>query len=690
MKVLIVIFCIIMIYGNHAIGQTSMSNDKWVEYVEDMAEDLEEGDERIETLFTDLSFLSEHPFDLNTATEEMFRRLPFLSDLQIDAIITYRQRYGNMLSIYELKNISALDWPTIELLLPFVYTGAPETGQRPVSTANILKYGSNELLMRYSQTLQQKQGYQSLPDSILQKSPNRKYLGEPFYQSIRYSYTFDERIQAGLLAEKDAGEPFLNSFHKGYDYYSAHILLRYIGVLKTLSIGDYKASFGQGLVLSHDFTPSRNAFMSQIQRRNNGFRRHYSTNEIDFFRGAAATLKWKDLELSLFYSYRLLDATSDSLTISSFKTDGMHRTQGDWEKRHNVPTQTFGGNIRYSSPQFVIGLTAIGYQFGSKKVEPNPEPYNVYYFRGNRNSNISLDYQFKHKQIKLFGETARSANGAIATLNALQWTPASYATGVILYRNYTRDYQAFYGNAFSQNTLVQNEEGLYLGIQLAPVARWKFTGYADIFRFPWMKFGVDAPSSGIEYMAQLEYTQLDKFSMYIRYRYKQKESNRVSDNLPEASILPDRQHRIRLQMVYEPSKALSLRTSIDLSVFSEARLTLPDTVSRGWMISQSFSWRPSPKRFQADLYAALFNTDDYASRIFSYEKNLTYVYGSTSFYDNGLHLSTVLRYFLTDRLAFSTKIGWTHYLNRDIIGSTLETIEGKNRTNLDLMVQWKF
>jgi len=156
MRILVIFTLIILIYCNHAWGQMLQSNDKWVEYIEELAEDLEEGDERLETLFADLSFLTEHPLDLNTATEDMFRRLPFLSDLQIEAIIGYRQRYGNMLSIYELKNIPALDWPTIELLLPFVYVGAPENSQRPISPSNLLKYSSNELLLRYARTLQQK------------------------------------------------------------------------------------------------------------------------------------------------------------------------------------------------------------------------------------------------------------------------------------------------------------------------------------------------------------------------------------------------------------------------------------------------------------------------------------------------------------------------------------------------------
>jgi hypothetical protein len=688
-----------LICSRHAVSQTVQPIEKWMEYIEELAGNLEEDDERIETLFTDLSFLAEHPFNLNTANVEMFKRLPFLSDLQIEEIIEYRQRHGNMLTVYELKNILSLDWPTIELILPFVYAGETESQTRSITPGYMLRYGSNELLIRYSRTLQKKQGYQSQPDSILLQYPNRQYLGEPFYHSIRYAYTYDERIQAGLVAEKDAGEPFWKRTHKGYDYYSAHVFLRYMGALKSLAIGDYKASFGQGLVMSHDFTPSRNAIISQVERRNNGFRRHYSTNEVDFFRGVASTIQLKNFELSLFYSYRRLDATADSTYISTFKTDGIHRLVSDRAKRQNVPTHTYGGNIRYATPQIVIGLTAIGYQFGDLIVKPNPAPYNLFYFRGNRNSNISVDYQYKSRQFKFFGETAMSANKAFATMNALQWTPASYVSALMLYRSYARDYHSFYGNAFSQGSTVQNEQGLYLGLQLTPIARWKISGYADFFRFPWLKYGIDAPSSGMEYMAQAEYSQLDKISIYLRYRYRQKESNRTIENRPEVELLPDRQHRIRFQFLYKPSVVFAARTAFDWSVFDEEMRTaaglqtLPNKaneVSRGWMISQSIGWKPSTLPLQADLYVSWFNTDDYSSRIYSYEKNLLYAFSSPSFYDKGTRLSAVIRLNLTKKLYISTKIGWTHYFERETIGSGLETIEGKNKTDLDLMIHWKF
>ena len=80
-------------------SQTLYSVDKWMEYIEEMASETED-EARIETLYTDLSYLAEHPFELNTVTEEQLRRLPFLSDLQIQKLLEYRSHYGKMVTLY--------------------------------------------------------------------------------------------------------------------------------------------------------------------------------------------------------------------------------------------------------------------------------------------------------------------------------------------------------------------------------------------------------------------------------------------------------------------------------------------------------------------------------------------------------------------------------------------------------------
>lgn len=683
------LFITLLVYlltnGYQLKSQTSYSVDKWMEYLEQLA--LETDDEaRIEALYADLSQLSEQPFELNTVSEEQLRRLPFLSDGQISNLLNYRIRYGKLVSIYELKNIDSFDFETISLLLPFVYIAELTVDKRPITVNNLLKYGSNELLIRYDACFQQKKGYCSYPDSVIGQYPNRKYTGEPFYHSLRYSYAYDERIQFGFVAEKDAGEPFWNAHHKGYDYYAAHLFLKDMNRwLKTLAIGDYKMSFGQGLVVSNDFTPSRSATVSQAERRSNGFRRHYSTNETDYFRGMAATLSLNKFDISLFYSFRRLDAGTDSNQVRSFKTDGLHRLVRDREKMHAVPMQAYGGNIRYATPNLCIGITALSYSFGRFTVSPEPQPYNLFYFRGSNHTNIGVDYLLKNSKVKLYGETALSANGAFATLNALQLTPASYFSFLLLHRYYDRRYQSFFGNAFSQGSTVQNEQGLYLAMQCTPVAGWKLSAYADVFRFPWLKYGIDAPSAGKEGMVQVDHVHNKQLSVYFRYKYKQKEQNETSGSGGSLRVAPYTQHRMRLQLQYAVSAVVSLRTSADGVCYREV-----GEKGQGWMISQSMGWKPVHIPFQTDLYAAFFHTANSSCRISSYEKNILYAFTMPSFYGEGVRTSCTFKWKLSRQLALSAKWACTWYADRDVIGTDLEAIDGSVKMDLYALLRWKF
>ena len=664
-------------------GQDVNTVEKWMEIINELAEDAEENAESLEKLFEELSSLSENLLNLNHATAEQLRQIPFLTEVQIAEILDYRQKQQEFVSIYELKNLRLLDMETIDLILPFVYVGEIDKS-RPFTLKNIAKYGKNELLLRYDECLNEKAGYQEVHDSILQRYPNRKYVGEKFYTSLRYSHAYDNRLQVGLVAEKDAGEAFWNKHNKGYDYYSIHAVLKDIGKIRTLAIGDFKVSFGQGLVISNDFTPSRSSILSQVERRNNGFRRHYSTNENDFFRGVASSVSLGKFDVSAFYSNRAASATADDQTITSFKTDGLHRTVGDLEKKGNIRKQTAGGNVRFASSGFLIGVTALTYSFGGLAVDQTPQPYNRFHFRGEQNANGGVDYSWKYRQVVMFGETAISSNGAMATLNAVQWSATSGLKTLILHRHYDRKYHAFYGNAFSQSSTVQNEDGLYLSMVWSPFAFWKLSGFADFYRFPWLKYGIDAPSSGQEYMIQTDFSKIKNTTLSARYRYRQREKNWTDGN--EVSIIPFKQHRIRLQMTNKPGQSFHFRTTFEGNIYDEN----VSQVTRGWVISQSAGWKSEKSPVQADFFIAYFKTDNYNTRIYSNEKSILYSYSIPSFYGEGIRLISVLRYNITPKIYFSMKIGWAHYYDRNTIGTGLEAIDGSNKVDLQTQISWKF
>lgn len=671
-KTIIKVFITIFITLQHVNAQEDYAVDKWVEYLEEMAS-LTDNQSSVETLHAELSYLSEHPLDINRVGVGDLLKLPFLDETQANEIVQYREKSGRFLSVYELKHISSLDFETISLIVPFIAVKDYSVDKVPLSVNNVFRHSRNELQIRLDRCFQQKAGYGSYPDSILDKYPNKKYVGEPLYTSLRYSSSFDDRIYLGLVAEKDAGESFFRKRNKGYDFYSFHLLFKDMNRwLKTLAVGDYKVSFGQGLVMSHDFFMSKSALVTQMERSNNGIRRHYSTNETDFFRGIASTLSLKNLDISLFYSYKQLDGNVENSEILSFKTDGLHRTELDLKKKNSIAMNTFGTNMRYSKPFGHIGFTALYYTFGNLNVNPDPQPYNLYYFRGNDNTNLSIDYRFSHKKLKIYGETAISANGALATLNALQLTPASYFSFLLLQRYYDKKYHAFYGNSFTQNSMVCNEQGVYLGLKFHPFAYWQVSAYADVYKHPWLRYGVDKPSEGSEYMMQIDWNRKKNLSFNARYRYKDRTEYC--------------RQQLRAQLLFMPLEGVVLKTSLDGNLYKKEN----QDAHHGYMISQSIGFNKEQKPIRADLYVAWFDTQDYFTRMYSYEKNILYAFNSNSFYGKGIRVATTLNCKVKSKLSLAAKFGLTKYLNQDTIGSGLDMIEGSLKTDLLVMVGYVF
>ena len=75
-RLFIILSIILLINSYYANSQIEYTVDKWIEYVEELALETEDT-ERIESLYADLSYLIEHPFDLNAVTEEQLKRLPY-------------------------------------------------------------------------------------------------------------------------------------------------------------------------------------------------------------------------------------------------------------------------------------------------------------------------------------------------------------------------------------------------------------------------------------------------------------------------------------------------------------------------------------------------------------------------------------------------------------------------------------
>lgn len=682
----LLIICIsVLLPVNNLYSQTNTTLD-WEEIAGQMVTD-EEGEEKdMLNQLNDLQELKEHPLNINTITKEQLEAFPFLTDIQIEHILYYLYVSGPMQTIYELQLVEDMDRQTIQYLIPFIYVGEKEKEENTILLKSLLKYGKQEVITRLDIPLNRKEGYQPDVDNVLITNPNKRYIGASFYHSFRYSFRYKDRISFGLTAEKDAGEPFfVKGNKKGYDFYSFYFLVCNLKHLKALAVGNYRLSFGQGLVMNTDYSLGKSSSVSTIGSKSAGIKKHSSTDEYNYFRGIATSYQIKDWVLSAFYSHRKLDAIVENELITSLKKDGMHRIVRDFEKKNQATNQLIGSNLTYYSQCFQLGVTAV-YNFFNYLFIPEVKPYSVFYPQGKNFFNLGVDYKYRWSKFYFFGESAIGKGGGVATLNVIRFAPVSGYQILLLQRYYAKDYRSFYARSVSEGSGVQNENGWYFGIEGKPMKYWKFFVYADFFRFPWLRYGVDKPSSGFDGLVEVTYSPKKNLTMFARYRYKVKDKNYKDEERNIRSVLPYIQQKLRYQLGYVLQDNLSLRTTLDLTWIHPEGVS----VSKGFMLVQTISYALPSLPLKIDLHYALFDTDDYASRLTSYERGVLYAFSMPSFYGQGVRFALNVRYDFNEHLMLITKYSQTKYNDREEIGTGLEMIKGNKKADINVQLRYKF
>ncbi len=651
--------------------------------LEDILEDLSVNndiDNSVNTLnweneLEELSTRLQEPVNLNTATREQLEQFPFLSDIQIEHLLAYIYIHGQMQTLYELQLIEDMDRQTIQHLLPFVCIKAinNEPAFRWKSLLkSAAKYGKNEVLTRTDIPFYKRKGYE------------HTYLGASVYNSVKYSFRYSDRLYAGVVAEKDAGEPF-GALHNryGYDYYSFYLLLKNCGRLKALAVGNYRLSFGQGLVISTDYLMGKTIYASSFNNRSSGIKKHSSTDEYNYFRGVAATIALsKDWDVSGFYSHRSLDGVITDEAITSIHKTGLHRSQKEADKKNLFTMQLTGGNVSYQHNRIHLGITGIYYLF-NRPYEPELTGYSKYNLHGNNFYNLGIDYAYRWRRFSFQGETAIGKQGW-ASLNRLQYSPIQNTQIMLIHRFYSYDYWAMFAHSFGEGSTTQNEQGYYLGLETSPFAYWKFFASFDLFSFPWKRYRVSKSSRGTDGLLQATFTPRANLSMDLRYRYKQKERDLTGSK--GTLTLPIFHHQLRYRLNYFLGDVLSSRTTLDYNHFhSQDR-----AADKGYQVTQMISSRLPWTRLFADVQGSYFSTDSYDSRTYASEKGLLYTFYTPSFQGHGFRCSIRLRYELNKHWLFITKFGETVYLDRNEIGSGNDLIHGNKKADIQMQLRIKF
>lgn len=659
--------------------------------IEDLIENIaESSDEEIDytSLYDDLNFLLSNPLNLNTAKRSDLEKLQVLNDFQINSLLNYLKTNGAMLSIYELQLVHGFSTIEINQILPFITISEIQVDDH-FKIKNALKFGNHQLFLRTQRVIEEQEGFSSISDSALMKNANSRYLGNEYRYYTKYKYNYKNKIYWGFTAEKDPGEEFFTGSNpNGFDFYSGHLQINDIGIIKTITLGDFQAKFGEGLVLWSDMGLSKSSYVLNIRKKSQGLKKYSSTNENIFMRGAGTTIAIKNIDISVFYSKKQIDANiQDSIdneiaSVSSFQNTGYHSIPSEIEDENAISEQIVGGNITYNHSNFKIGLTAVNYKYGRALLK-DTTPENQFKFQGDQNSNLSLNYQFGFKDFNFFGEEAYSENGGTAFLNGTLINLAPQVTLSALHRYYDKKYQANYSNAFAESSGNSNESGLYFGIEIHPIKHWQLSAYYDTYKFQWIKSGADAPSQGTEWFTQIDYNPTRELSMYIRLKHEEKQVNNTNliglDELTDQNIF-----KLRYQISYRINENLALKNRIETSTFSEEKES-----SYGYLIYQDVFYDFTKIPLSLNMRYAIFDTDDYDSRIYAYESDILYAFSIPAYYSKGSRFYFNLKYSIGNFVDIWIKYTQTYYSTLNAISSGLTEINGNTKSEIKFQLRIK-
>lgn len=659
----------------------SQNTDRDIEQIiENITDYMSEDDEGqsidIDILYDDLTYFYTNKINLNTATKEQLQRLQFLSDIQIENILRYVYTANQMQTIYELQLIDGLDYFALQLLLPFVCVQTTTADANKWIVKDVFSRIKHEIFARTDGTVERKKGY-----------IEKKYFGEPFYGQLRYNLKASNLLQAGLTAEKDAGEQFWGKHNKGFDSYTAYIQADKLWKFERIVVGDFRATFGQGLIMNGAFNAGKSSYVLKVTPSQSGLVRKSSSDEYNFFRGVGATVCINNINITAMYSLRYLDALIDSTnnSFSSINTSGLFRTEGDWKRRNNVSVQAIAANINYRIGSLKLGLTLYDGRL-SKPLIPKDVPYTLYSFRGQRQSAAAIDYYWSPGKFTIFGETSITDRSAIATVNGVALTPVSTISLVVLHRYYSPSYDLLFAKAFGKSTHVSNENGIYMGAEINPVRKLKISAYGDVFSHPYLTYNASAPTKGLDAMLQLDFTPTRKLSMYLRGKHGDSERNFKDNSQPTYMIANYRRQSIRYNLSYK-MRQLSLRTIAEVN-FAKAPQS---SVTNGIALVQDIGYNTDWHNLTIKLHYVFFNAREFANRLYFYEHDVPYSMFTPMLYGVGNRYCINVQMEPLRSLSVYLRFAQTIYTDkRNSIGSGLESIQGNVKTDFKIAVKWRF
>jgi len=573
------------------------------EIIFDIAEELaaEDSDPEAAAVYLDyLNDLMEDPVKINLMDENDLTRLFFLSDFQIRSLADYIKRTGNIVSIYEIAAIPGYDQHTVEMMSPFISLKENDAGyydslsvRNTLLTNLIVKPGENDT----------------------------SSLGSPYKILAKYKISAG-RFSAGFTTEKDAGEKFLTGSPALPEFLSAHALYSGKGLVKKVIIGDFSLKFGAGTCINTAMRTGIYLTAPGFMTIRDNLKPYTSTDENNFFRGAAAELSVRNLEMILFYSRNRIDATpvltTDSAIsfISSIYKAGLHNTSSLLQKKDLLTETAYGMSLSYNFRFMRIGASWSETGFSIPLHKDADDPESIYDFEGKCNRLLSINYSTVTGRIFIYGEMSVNNFRSIALVNGVTLRPSDRLGINVLWRKYSSGFTTFNGKGPGNSSSSANEQGMTGNFSFEAAKHLFLLAGYDVAHYPWLKYRCSFPSMSGKGGIVMRYLPSEKLSFELSYDYRH---SMINDQKTSgvAGIKGSESRTFKWMFRYTPEDKSVFTTRISYKKAYPER-------SSGVLLLQDFyyKFRRAPLTFW--FRYCLFSTDSWDSRLYIYENDLLY------------------------------------------------------------------
>lgn len=605
----------------YAAAQVEGFVEQWVE---------ERGSEADAAELSDMVMqLADQPVNLNDTA--VLVALPFLSPFQEQALRNYLTLYGQMLSVDELHMVPGFDSLFVEWLKPMV-TVAPFERRR-LTLSEVWRQGSHTLVTGMGGTVERAAGYD-----------DGRYEGDNLRALACYRFAFGQKIVFQMSADKDPGEAWGKDNFFGYS-----LTVNDIGRLDRLVVGHFNVQFGQGVTLWTGFSPFSLTGSAPV-RFAGGVKAASAFSEEGRMHGVAATVRM-----------------GGGWRLSAFGS----RANGEW---------TGGGHLTWRHANLIVGLTAVGSMLDDS-VRLRDYVYNQDYFRGDRAGTVGFDMLWQYGGLMFFGEAATDDEGHLAALGGARISAGGDNSFGLTLRHFDALYHSLHASAYAIGE-TRNEQGVSFDARIQLPLRVRLLVSADVHRFPSLRYGSYAPSTGAWLRVQAERTFARHIEVSLRYALRDKQRNipglDSSLYLSEATWRHQWQGQLRLTLGGWRFSTRVMGVLFDGEV-AERQV--------GWLVAQEV--RYACGRWQATVQAAWHDIDGYNARIYLSESNLQYVYTLPSLQGRGLRMAAVVRCDVVRWLNLSLKYTLTARPGEEAIGSGAAATQGPLRQTWHLQARLK-